>query len=136
VATEVSVTVNVGEVSYDVELQPVQNGYQISRVMITAPTIYLYFDLPAQIFEIHVYSNVTYRVQVFGGIKSIVVNKQVAQDIQNFGFCTLWGLVSRQSPYSYAVNNLIAKILCALDTVVKNTAEASTEASVQSTETS
>ncbi len=122
-----SSTVNVGNVTYDVYLEPVQNGYQINQVTINAPTIYLYFNPSAQVLEIYVYANVTYRVQVNGGLKNVIVNKQIAQDIQNWGFCTLWSQLSRQSPYSNAVNSLISKMLCALETVVKATNEAQSQ---------
>ncbi len=127
-ATDLSSTVNVGSVSYEVELEQVQNSYKISQVQLIAPTIQLYFNPSLQVFEIYVYSNVVYKVQVNGGIKDVFVNARVAKEIQNYGFCALWGQLSKQSPFSNAVNSLISKILCALETVVKATEEAQAQA--------
>ncbi len=121
---DVNNTINVGSVSYDVELDPAQNGYRIAYVKLTAPTITLYFNPAEQVFEINVFTNVVYKVQVNGGLKDVIVNTKTAQDIENYGFCSLWSQLSKQSPLSSTVNSVISKILCALETVVKATEEA------------
>jgi hypothetical protein len=120
---DVKDVINVGQVSYDVDMEPIKGGYKITRVNLITPTIRLYFDVGQQVLSLTVISKVEYEVRITGGIKEIIVNAKIADEIKAFGLGKLWDQLSKLSPFSYAVNDLIAKLLNSWETVLKATLE-------------